>query len=219
VVDIIQTIFIVVILSVIFCSIFWWITKRVQNNTARMLLGLVPLAFGILAGISSGTAPHGYVASYVFGPTFALALLIFVLGILMTIWKPLRVGGISSMVSGIVILVGLYGAYEITTSLITNGKPGKSILMGPDANANLVVLFEKSITHDQIETFWKNTFSTHWDYVRGMLRLNKIDGHEAMSINFRKKTSFTKRHMVKSNIIGSPLIYKVYEDLSPIDLY
>jgi len=97
--------------------------------------------------------------------------------------------------------------------------------IGPDVKADLVIFFKLEATHDQIETFWQETLSVksnkgYWSRpgIREILRLLPVQNHEGVAVTFFPNATPAERDDIKARVKSSPLVYRVLEDVVPLDI-
>jgi len=97
--------------------------------------------------------------------------------------------------------------------------------IGPDVKADLVIFFKLEATDDQIETFWQETLSVksnkgYWSRpgVLEILRLLPVQNHEGLAVTFFPNSTPAERDDIKARVKSSPLVYRVLEDVVPLDI-
>ena len=96
--------------------------------------------------------------------------------------------------------------------------------IGPGVKADLVVFFKTEATDDQIYTFATHTIADPTDRgyqsLPGMstVLLVSVDGHQGYAVSFFPEATEAQRKYVRSRIDGSPLVFKVVENIAPKDI-
>jgi hypothetical protein len=99
--------------------------------------------------------------------------------------------------------------------------------LGPEVRADLVIFFNRNMTHQQIEDFWLHTLSKpdvqgrghpQRDGVSQTARIEAVQGHEGISVSFFPNASQAQRDSVENDLRSSPLVYKVLKDIAPADV-
>ncbi|MCI0563412.1 MAG: hypothetical protein MN733_33470 [Nitrososphaera sp.] len=90
--------------------------------------------------------------------------------------------------------------------------------------ANLVIVYKKGVTDEQIEYFLNNVLSHPRADGRGyemlpaigsLARLRNIQGYEATSIAYHSYATPEQREDVKRTASSWPMVYKILEDVVP----
>lgn len=98
--------------------------------------------------------------------------------------------------------------------------------IGPDVPASLVVYFKKDVTQDQIRAFSKEVLSIpdpegRGEYdppgVQSILAVSN-QGHQGYAITFFPNATGQERQSLREAIEASPLVFKVFENVSPADV-
>jgi hypothetical protein len=120
----------------------------------------------------------------------------------------------------LVLCLQTISCYQQSDKLIEMG--------GPSKNTNLVVFFNKGVSHEQIKTFYDDILSkpspygknTGYDLQDGMAsRFRLLNGnYEGVGINFSTDVTPEQRERLKKNIRESPIVYKVYENVVPSEI-
>jgi hypothetical protein len=99
--------------------------------------------------------------------------------------------------------------------------------IGPEVTADLVVYFKTEATHDQIQDFWQNVLSypspdgrgySHRPGVGMLGRVDSVEGHEGISINFFSNATDAERAQLRGGINASPIVFGVLENIAPKDV-
>jgi hypothetical protein len=99
--------------------------------------------------------------------------------------------------------------------------------IGPGVTADLVVYFKTEATHDQIEGFWQNVISYpdpngrgyyHRPGVGTVGRVESVESHEGISINFFSNATDAERAQLRRGIDASPIVFTVLENIAPKDV-
>jgi ketosteroid isomerase-like protein len=103
----------------------------------------------------------------------------------------------------------------------------KIVKFGPDAVANLVIVFKPEVPDDQVEEFRRNVLQivasaegerSYSPGIRQYLRTLPIQDHEAIALTFHTDITPAQRAEIMSRIKASPLVYKLFEDIAPSSL-
>lgn len=96
---------------------------------------------------------------------------------------------------------------------------------GPNELTGLVIFFKKGTTREQIETFYEDVVSVPrpdkgYDLPDGVaLRYSIRNGdYEGVGITFSTDATPEQREKLKQAIKGSPVVYKVYENVVPNEI-
>lgn len=109
---------------------------------------------------------------------------------------------------------------------VQKGAEGRVEWGGPDKVTNLVILFKKNVTHEQIEDFKEKVLSKPHPEGRGLdmqdgvafqFRLQAA-GYEGIGVNFSTDATLEQRERLKKKIRESQTIYKVLENVAPSDV-
>lgn len=101
---------------------------------------------------------------------------------------------------------------------------GKMVPLLPNGVANLVIVYKKEATNEQIEYFLGNVLAHPRADGRGeellpaiglQVRLRNIDGYEATAIAYHSYATPEQRNEVKRAALSSPIVYKIFEDVVP----
>ena len=99
--------------------------------------------------------------------------------------------------------------------------------VGPDVQADLVVVFKLGTEPEQVVSFWEGTLQTAradgrgGEFLAGIesaMRCPRLAGHEAIAIMFHPHTPETQRKAVRARISASSLVQRVYENVAPADI-
>ena len=100
------------------------------------------------------------------------------------------------------------------------------ISMGPDVNADLVAFFTKETKAEEIFEFQRtvigipNKNGAGYSSLPGMMTVVGIynNGLDGVAINFKPNASDEEKVFVKVRITGSPIVFRVYEDVVPSEI-
>jgi hypothetical protein len=90
----------------------------------------------------------------------------------------------------------------------------------------LVIFFNRDVTHEQIEDFWRDTLSLPdtgrghplRDGVADTARIDAVQGHEGVSVSFFPNAGQAKKVAVEKDVRSSPIVFKVLKDTAPTDV-
>jgi ketosteroid isomerase-like protein len=103
----------------------------------------------------------------------------------------------------------------------------KIVKFGPQVKASLVIVLKSGLKDEEVEAFRRDvlqiTSSNEGErkYLAGVsqyLRVPAIEKHEAIALTFHENISKAERDEVKRRVNSSPLVFKVYEDIAPVDI-
>jgi hypothetical protein len=114
----------------------------------------------------------------------------------------------------------------VLASMVTSCGPdtGKMTPLLPNGVADLVIVYRKETTDEQIEDFLNNVLAHRRPDVRGheflpaiglVARESDIPGYKATDIKYRSDAPQWQRDEVKRAALSSPIVYKVLEDVAP----
>jgi hypothetical protein len=98
--------------------------------------------------------------------------------------------------------------------------------LGPEVRADLVIFFNRVVTYQQIEDFWRDTLSKpdtgrgqpQRDGVSDTARIRAVQGHEGVSVSFFLNASQAQKEAVEKDVRSSPIVFKILEDTAPADV-
>ncbi|MEP6706493.1 MAG: hypothetical protein ABJC05_03180 [Pyrinomonadaceae bacterium] len=98
--------------------------------------------------------------------------------------------------------------------------------IGPDVPASLVMYFKKDVTNAQISAFDKEVLSRPHPEGRGDYQapgvqstlLVSTQGHQGYAITFFPNATDQQRQSLRNAMKASPLVYKVFENVTPADV-
>jgi hypothetical protein len=102
------------------------------------------------------------------------------------------------------------------------------VRVGPDVRADIVVLFVPDASSEAIETFWHQVLQSKRPDGRGYefrlgvmsaLRCPRLDGHEAIAVNFHPSAVQAQRDELMRNVEASPLVYMTFQDAVPLEIH
>jgi hypothetical protein len=97
---------------------------------------------------------------------------------------------------------------------------------GPEIRSDLVVFFNRDVSHQQIEDFWHDTLSKPdtgrgqplRDGISDTARIDAVQGHEGVSVSFFPNASQAQKEALEKEVRSSPIVYKVLKDIAPADV-
>lgn len=98
--------------------------------------------------------------------------------------------------------------------------------LGPEVVSDLVIFFNRDVTHQQIEDFWSYTLSEP-DTGRGrplragiadIAKIQAVQGHDGVSVSFFPNAAKEQKDAIEKDVRLSPLVYKVLKDTAPADV-
>jgi len=101
---------------------------------------------------------------------------------------------------------------------------GKMVPLLPNGVANLVIIYKKDVTDEQIEYFLNNVLAHPRADGRGYESLSAIGlrarerdmlGYNATVIAYHSYATSGQREEVKRAALSSPIVYKIFEDVVP----
>jgi hypothetical protein len=122
--------------------------------------------------------------------------------------------------AGLVILLAL---------AVTSCRQGsdKMVPLMPNGVADMVIIYKKDATDEQISHFLNNVLAHPRADGRGyeslpaiqlVGKLNKIQGHEATAIVYHSYATLNQREEVKRAASGSQIVYKILEQVKPSEI-
>jgi hypothetical protein len=192
------------------------------------------LAFGLWEAYECARIGYGYVAAYSFAGAIGIAILLVVIGSLLTVLWRTRNMGVGFVLAGFLSCLTFYGGLAVLTRLdrVAWKHEPPLISLGPDQKASAVIYFCPSTTRVQIEDFsdsvlYVNTEPRHVGkdfpaFVQSYLRLlpEQANGHDAVALTVFPNTG-------TRNEIGSYLkriesdrrVAKVFTDIAPTAIH
>ena len=125
-----------------------------------------------------------------------------------------------------IALAAIFGLVLAFASMVTSCSPdtGKMTPLLPTGVANLVIVYKKDVTDEQIEHFGNNVLSHPSADGKGneflptielVVRKRNLQGYEATVISYHSYATLGQRDNVKRAVLSSPIVYKVFEDVVP----
>lgn len=99
--------------------------------------------------------------------------------------------------------------------------------IGPDVRASLVIYFKSGVTREEIQKFWTEELSEPnpegkgyrlRDGIGGILKIAPTQGHEGLAVTLFPKVTPEQRTEIKKTLEESPLVYRILEDVVPMDV-
>ena len=116
----------------------------------------------------------------------------------------------------------------LTTHSCSWPESNEMVQIGPDVKASMVIYYKAGVNEDQINYFLQNVIGRpdpegrgyyHRDGIIMVLRVYpSVQGHEATAITLSDKITQVQRDEIKKEIISSPIVYKVLENIVPADV-
>jgi hypothetical protein len=165
------------------------------------------------------TSPAGYAAVYTVLGAWLIAGALVVIGLFLAIFPNIRRGGLLLAASGLMTFGLFIAGMKLShwNGLVQwENQPLQEI--GPAVKMSLVVYYKQGVTDDQMESFEGQTLDrSRSGPVVEFLRLlpSQADGHDGFAIRLDHKLPRAERERLRSAIAGSPLVARVYEDVSP----
>jgi len=107
---------------------------------------------------------------------------------------------------------------------VTGCDHNKMVPLLPNGVANLVIIYKKDVTNEQINYFLDNVLAHPRADGRGYEllpaigfegRLGKIQGYDATAISYHSYSTPGQREEVKRAASSSSIVYKILEDVAP----
>jgi hypothetical protein len=124
----------------------------------------------------------------------------------------------------ICILTLLFFQINCANQVKSNPVEDKLVTFGPSENTDLVVIFQKGVSNEEILKFQNEVIGPIRDEngngfksLPGMgngYSFNK-NGYEGEGINFRENATAEQKESIKKRVKDSKIVYKVFEDTSP----
>jgi hypothetical protein len=101
---------------------------------------------------------------------------------------------------------------------------GKMTPLLPNGVANLVIIYKKETTDEQIGYFWENVLGHKRPDTPGyellpaiglIVKDDNIPGYKATAINYHSDAPQWQRDEVKRAALSSPIVYKILENVAP----
>ncbi|MDT5122602.1 MAG: hypothetical protein QOC96_2084 [Acidobacteriota bacterium] len=124
-----------------------------------------------------------------------------------------------------VLFVALLNAACIRTS--PPYQSNEMIPVGPEVKASLVIYYKADVTDEQIQEFSQQVLSrpdTQGGYynrygVRTILQIfEPVQGHQSTAVTFFPEATEAQREELKADVMSSPIVYKVLENVAPKDV-
>lgn len=119
-----------------------------------------------------------------------------------------------------VLLVLLFATVCIGCSPDT----GKMVPLMPNSFANLVIVYKKGTTDEQISNFWNKLLSRTssdsplFPAIDTILKIKESSGYSLTAIVYHSHATPEQREDVKKAALGSPIVYKVLENVKPNEI-
>jgi hypothetical protein len=100
--------------------------------------------------------------------------------------------------------------------------------IGPEVKVSLAIYFKQGVTNEQIEKFWHEVLSRpdpegkghyHREGVGDISRIfPPVQGHEGIAMSFLPDATAEEREAIKRSIRSAPIVYRVLENVAPVDV-
>ncbi|HLA11142.1 MAG TPA: nuclear transport factor 2 family protein [Pyrinomonadaceae bacterium] len=111
--------------------------------------------------------------------------------------------------------------------IIQTSQREKVVKFGPQVKASLVIVLKSGLTDEEVEAFRRDVLQitssneAERKYLSGVsqyLRVPAIEKHEAIALTFQDDICKAEREEVMRRVNSSPLVFKVYQDIAPVDI-
>lgn len=90
-------------------------------------------------------------------------------------------------------------------------------LGGANHKTNLVILFKKGTSREEISEFWQKVLDI--EKYNLALQFQVVHGdYEGVGVSYSTETTLEQREQLKSKVDQSPIVYKVFEDVAPSEI-
>ena len=90
-------------------------------------------------------------------------------------------------------------------------------LGGANHKTNLVILFKKQTSREEINDFWKNILDIKKYNLALQFQVVRGD-YEGVGVSYSTETTLEQREQLKSSVHLSPIVYKVFENVAPSEI-
>jgi hypothetical protein len=99
--------------------------------------------------------------------------------------------------------------------------------IGPGVKASLVIFFKTDVSDSQVESFLDEVLTDNApdghqfvdkSGVGTILRITDVQKHKGIAVTFLEKATDEQRRQIKSMVIASPMVYKIFENVEPNNL-
>jgi hypothetical protein len=100
--------------------------------------------------------------------------------------------------------------------------------IGPDVRASMVIYYNVGVSEDQINHFLQNVIGRpdtqgKGHYMREGIGMSlrvypPLEDREATAVTFSGRVTQAQRDEIKRDVISSPIVYKVLENVAPADV-
>lgn len=104
-------------------------------------------------------------------------------------------------------------------------KPKYQEIFGPDVEVDFLVFFNTGTSNLAISDFWDHVLMKPekggYQFREGIYSVGRsvfIEGHESVSVQLYREITASQREEIKSRILSSPIVYKVFENVIPSDI-
>ena len=191
------------------------------------------LALGYWAAYEQAQIPSGYLASYsflaylFFGGILILTALISGVGLLFS--PQTRWLGPPVLIVCALLPAGYLGSLKTLSLLgkVRYEREDRMIEMGSDMPKGLVIVFKKDTGRERIERFNREILSKPHPEGKGyysadgmclFTRPPGVQGYDVVEIRFCQNATDEQRTQLKANVLASPLVYKVIDDVKPSEI-
>ena len=106
----------------------------------------------------------------------------------------------------------------------TPNRNGMRDISGSDVQTSLLIIFNQSVTYQQINEFWEKSLSTPSPYghgyalrpgIMGVFASEVISDHKSIGVDFWPDANKEQQDLIINDVKASPLVYKVIENIVP----
>ncbi len=201
-------------------------SKRVLRLVFLPIL-ILAIAVGTYLGVDAANVPHAYVVSYVFAGAWIMAGVVTGIGALFCLPRYTRYAGALVVMAGVLLLASFYATFLVLreTGHVKWNEREPMVDLGPTAKAGLLIYFKSDASRDEIRTFLDRVIfvpeprgNSLRQGIGRFLRLNSVQGHEGVAVDFTPSTTAEQRRQIMSEVLADRTVYRILSDTVPAEV-